>query len=286
MKRKLSNAYKKSAKRRKIASKPKPKPILYINDIDVCNQSELVKLHGIGPKKAQQIIDERNKKAFKSEQDFINRVSQYTLHRMKVSVDLRFKTQFEQEFDKTYGTLINSDIELLNNQPTDTIRLIAEMCVGQRISCDNPNCDETIFFMKDKQQKKKPKYCRGLLNKEFYIYHEPNYGKSNKNIYYHRISKDIGNVMYCNKCTRKLRHCNDWGCDGNVYFEDDESSYNICPHSHYLTDNMHRFGRTPLESDTLFGYVMCNHHEFCWRHRWRSDSDDNCFHARQDYEMF
>ena len=284
-KRKLLQQSNPAKKRRKIL-KPTLKPIMYINDIDTCDKSVLLSFPGIGNKTSEQIIEERNISPFKSTQDLIKRVRGCSITKMipiNARYDIRYKTRYEEEFDKIYETLRNSKADLLKFQPSDTIRIITEMSSGTRKECDNPTCDETIFFMKSKPGKSNPKYSFRLIDKQYFIYHEPNFSKSNK-LYYHRVS-EFGDIMYCDKCTRNLRNCEN--CGENVYFENDKTSYNICPKDHYITSNTQKasyWDALPSLQDKSFGYVICNKCKTCWGHRLYRMTDRAVFHLKEELE--
>ena len=113
------------AKKRKVASN---KDVLYINDYD--SFSDKTYYDGMKEEVLKAIVEEREKSLFKSEKDLQRRVSQLSSNRalgiIKRYNDIKYVSKYQEEVDMMHEMLLNFKSKLLQQQASDTIRIIAE----------------------------------------------------------------------------------------------------------------------------------------------------------------
>eukprot|EP01083_Nonionella_stella_P313474 1125461_1 len=226
-----------SSKRRKLSHDTNPLPSLYINDSDLVG---LLELQNVGEKTAKEIIKQRNIKHFESEDDLIKRVRGITMISIKISsVKLVFVTQLTEQFHTIFGVLLRT--QSLQNQSQDTLKIITQYAIGDLKYCDRLDCHNEIFILNTHERKKgwwtpKPAVLSGtqapLRHPQCYIYHD----RENDKTYYKRNCKTYGNAVYCGECTQSLRNCEE--CSKDIYFEFDDTTYNMCPGRHYTRGKM------------------------------------------------
>ena len=252
-KRKLDEPYQLRSKRRKLNEE---KQALYINDINTF-EPDIQRIYKVTEPTAYQIMCQRDKKPFKSMDDLIARMMHDQVTEENIafsSVELKFKTRFEEKSEEMYDTLMN--MKSLEDQPPDTIKIISDFATGVIKTCDNPRCDGEILVMNEKPDQNGKIFKSGDVNT--YTYYQESHGIS----YYHRISKKSGDVMYCDECTKNLRHCR--MCNNGHYFKNRPSTYLVCR-------GRHKVDHPAFEKN--FKYKMCRKcrgycHEHSWDNTW------------------
>ena len=250
---------------KRIKLSPSKKKSLYINDINTPD-TELQMLRNVGPETSQKIFEESREGPFKSKQDLVNRVRGITTKSIDDSaVNLIFKTRFEEQAESIYDALI--DIPWINSICDEKyiLRIIAENCVGIVATCDNEKCDESILMANHDEIYNFPD-IPFLQDAQSYLFCEdptPSFYSPNNveaKFYYYRKSEYLTNYLICDKCFDELAHCEI--CFDKIYFDNDKSTYNICPGTHvYIEEN------DGIETRrVVFNFRMCKDCSSCTVH--------------------
>ena len=274
---------------RKKKYKPQsPKKILYVNDANT-KPDEFGVLWNMSEREGIWVIQERIEGgAYKSEEDFAQRVSWIKGDSSRTledsNVQIVFSTRGDKAVQLMYDALLSVKWvhDLFVNDELQVLKLVAEYSIGQIAICDRKNCHNTIVLVDHDEihQHSKPdqKYQTEekmmepfVLSKEDYCVYEydPKYW------YYFRAEKwyydlsyiDDGRLppaLYCKNCYKELRNC--FNCQVGIYFDNDQSTYEICPGDHLLC-----WQEDEEETEYIdFHYKKCKRcGPVCWLHRSR-----------------
>ena len=213
--------------KRKKAKQELALPKLHVNDENT-HPAEYTKLWNVGPKRARKIFQEKSFRGnFVSEKDLIDRVQGFTPQTIYNSnVQLVFKAWRNTTEIDIYNTLL--EIKWIQNEK-NVLKLIAEHSVGTVVECDKENCQNTIVMLDHAALYNRTPLSM-LYEKACYVFRE----YDEKHWYYYRNNPLIGTIIYCGECYLQLRNCPN--CFEHTYFDNDDSTYTICPKQHMVQE--------------------------------------------------
>lgn len=237
--------------------------ILYVNDANT-KFTALTSLWNVGPKKAFRIfVSKLSYGRFASANSFVDRINGITERTLLESdVEFAFNTRYEKKQQEIYNLLLQLEIinELFANNEKQILKIITSYSVGNIVKCDNEDCDEVVVMIDE------PDLYGKMIEQQYhnvvlapvhdYMYYEydTNYQ------YYFRLNETLGDVIYCDECSRFIRNC--LNCQAQNYFHNDPETYCVCP-------GVHEFQRINANNDVdviPFGYKMCESCSCCCEH--------------------
>ena len=277
------------------------KEVLYVNDPNT-KPDEFRILWNMDEEKGIGAIQERQRnKHFKSEEDFVQRVSGVSSRTLERSnVKLEFKTRRYYATQSMYCVLQNVKwvYDLFSKDEMQVLKLIAEYSIGQLAVCHRKNCDNMISLvdhdaihrhsnpfrryqttegMLEPYLLPKEDYCVYEYDPKYWYYFRP------KKLYHDIPYMSDGETvairerLYCKSCYEQLRNC--FNCQVGTYFYDDCNTFEICPGRHMLCFAMDE----DWDSSEHMNYRKCKScGPVCWRHSYnmeRTEWADGCSHS-------
>ena len=266
----------------------KKKKILYLNDANN-KPDEFQILWNIGKKKAMQVFEDKHcNGSYAGPQDFVRRVKGITIRTLEESdVEIIFEPRKAKTVELMEAVLrktllsINWIQKMFNGHgELLIIKLIAEYNIGEIAQCQNVKCNNTIVLVDHSDLTQKhyhldSKALGGDWNPEWPILHHKSHYcvyEYDKNYWYYYREEEttetwggdltISHATYCKSCFEQVRNC--YNCQLDVYLDNDEETYNVCPRQHII------HGST--DSDLIgtgqpFDFKMCKNCRECWIHQ-------------------